>query len=138
MQPVALTAARFRWLAASWLAVLFALGVLSSARTPCETHESIEQTPAAKRQNYHTPPEWTPSLMKEQHKFPLISPLVGEDGQRVSSPQDWYRKRRPQLINQWTRHLGKAQPFSGRSAVVRRCQPGGDPQHSAAGRVHAN
>jgi dienelactone hydrolase len=31
-------------------------------------------------------------------------------GQRVSSPQHWYRERRPQLIEQWTRILGKLGP----------------------------
>jgi dienelactone hydrolase len=110
MRPVTLPTTRFRWLASAWLATLFALGMLSPATTNCQTQESIAEAPVTERQNYHTAPEWTPSLMKDQHKFPLISPLVREDGRRVSTPQDWYRKRRPQLINQWTRILGKLGP----------------------------
>jgi len=110
MRPVIPEHDSLRLRAVLWPAALLIVGMLVPPTANCQTPKPIEDTPPAQRCNYHTPPGWTPSLMKDQHKFSLISPLVREGGQRVSSPQQWYRELRPQLIGQWTRILGKLGP----------------------------
>jgi hypothetical protein len=59
---------------------------------------------------YHTPPTGTIDLMKEQHQYALLSPLVMDDGCRVTTAEEWNAVRRPQLLQQWTRILGKLEP----------------------------
>ena len=59
---------------------------------------------------YHTPPEWTIDLMKDQHQFSLLSPLVMDDGREIESAEEWYSERRPELLRQWTEILGKLCP----------------------------
>jgi dienelactone hydrolase len=60
--------------------------------------------------NFHTAPTWTNRLMKEQHRYTIPSPLMCDDGTTVRTPEDWYQKRRPQLMHYWTRILGKLTP----------------------------
>ncbi len=99
-----------RPLASPSLVAALLISIFASSIVNAQTPRPIEKTPASERWSYHTSPDWTPALMKDQHKFSLISPLAMEDGQRVSSPQTWYRERRPKLIKQWTEILGKFGP----------------------------
>ncbi len=65
---------------------------------------------AAAQTTFHTPPAWTIDLMKKQHQYELPSPLVMDDGRRVATAEAWYSERRPQLLQQWTKILGKLAP----------------------------
>ena len=102
--------AHLRSLALGCLVVWLGVGMLvcrtANGRPPAPT----EETPPVERRNYHTPPEGTPALMSEQHKFALLSPLEMDDGRRLSTRQQWYQERRPQLVQQWTKILGKLAP----------------------------
>ena len=62
---------------------------------------------ATAQSTYHTPPTWTIDLMKEQHQYAMLSPLVMDDGRRVTTADEWNAVRRPQLLQQWTKILGK-------------------------------
>ena len=62
------------------------------------------------RLNYHTPPDSTEVLMKQQHHYTIPSPLIHDNGTKVSSSEDWYRKRRPELMAHWIQILGKLSP----------------------------
>lgn len=64
----------------------------------------------AERLNYHTPPEGTRLEMIDQHHYTIPSPLVFEDGRVVRTPEQWYAERRPELVENWTRILGKLGP----------------------------
>ena len=110
MRTTILPSARFHRIAGLALAACGVVGVFACGTADCQTPASIEETPPAERRNYHTPPDWTQPLMRDQYKFPLISPLIGEDGRAAASPRDWYQQRRPRLIEQWTRVLGKLGP----------------------------
>ncbi|MEI6367682.1 MAG: acyl-CoA thioester hydrolase/BAAT C-terminal domain-containing protein [Planctomycetota bacterium] len=48
--------------------------------------------------------------MKEQHQYGLPSPLVMDDSRRVATEEEWNSERRPQLLQQWTKILGKLSP----------------------------
>ncbi|MBC7967890.1 MAG: dienelactone hydrolase family protein [Fuerstia sp.] len=65
---------------------------------------------ATAQTTYHTPPTWTIDLMQEQHQYALLSPLVMDDGRRVTTAHEWNAVRRPQLLEQWTKILGKLEP----------------------------
>jgi hypothetical protein len=41
---------------------------------------------------------------------PLLSPLEWPDGRRVRSAEEWYGRRRPDLVRSWTAVLGKIAP----------------------------
>ncbi|MEZ6031747.1 MAG: acyl-CoA thioester hydrolase/BAAT C-terminal domain-containing protein [Planctomycetaceae bacterium] len=65
---------------------------------------------ATAQTKYHTPPAWTTDLMKQQHEYELLSPLLADDGRRVTTAEEWTSIRRPQLLEQWTKILGKLEP----------------------------
>jgi hypothetical protein len=65
---------------------------------------------ATAQTTYHTPPTWTIDLMKKQHQYALLSPLMMDDGRRVTTADEWNALRRPQLLQQWTKILGKLEP----------------------------
>lgn len=50
------------------------------------------------------------SLMKEQHRYTIPSPLILDDGTAVGTPGDWRQRRRRELILHWTGILGKLSP----------------------------
>jgi dienelactone hydrolase len=60
--------------------------------------------------NYHTPPQWTPEVMKRQAEYTIPSVLIMDDGRMVSTRREWYQVRRPQLVRHWTKILGKLEP----------------------------
>ncbi len=60
--------------------------------------------------NYHTPPEPPLELMEHQHRYDLLSPLVSDGGTRIRSADEWHTSRRPELVEHWTRILGKLAP----------------------------
>ena len=62
------------------------------------------------RLHYHTPPDWTEPLLRDQHQYTIPSPLILDDGSKVASSEQWYQKRRPELVRHWTRILGKLAP----------------------------
>ena len=78
--------------------------------TAQESSSSLDPVPPSRRLNYHTAPAWTDQLMKEQHHHTIPSPLILDDGTKVGSPEDWYQKRRPELVRHWTKILGKLSP----------------------------
>ncbi|MEZ6061701.1 MAG: acyl-CoA thioester hydrolase/BAAT C-terminal domain-containing protein [Planctomycetaceae bacterium] len=59
---------------------------------------------------YHTPPKSAHPLMQRQHEFDLPSLLVTDSGQPVTSKEQWFESRRPELIAHWRRILGKLRP----------------------------
>lgn len=63
--------------------------------------------------HYHTPPLSAPPEFARQHAFPLISPLEFEGGRRAETPDEWFGERRPQIVAQWQRILGKLAPGPG-------------------------
>lgn len=65
---------------------------------------------ATAQTKYHTPPAWTADLMKQQHQHELLSPLLADDGHTVKTAEEWTSIRRPQLLQQWTKILGKLEP----------------------------
>ena len=62
------------------------------------------------RLNYHSAPEWAGAVMRDQHRFSIPSALVFDDGRPVQTADDWILGRRPELVNHWTRILGKISP----------------------------
>ena len=72
--------------------------------------DPTESMPPSRRLNYHTAPAWTNRLMREQHRYTIPSPLILDDGTEVDTREDWYRRRRPELLGHWTRILGKLSP----------------------------
>lgn len=65
---------------------------------------------ATAQAKYHTPPTWTNDLMKQQHQYELLSPLLTDNGSTVTTAEEWASVRRPQLLQQWTKILGKLDP----------------------------
>jgi dienelactone hydrolase len=59
---------------------------------------------------YHRPPSWTRPEMKEQERFTIPSCLIRDDGRPVTSSAEWTQGRRPELLQHWTRILGKIDP----------------------------
>jgi len=92
-----------------WVLVLV-LWNPQNADTAEEQSRSLESVPPSRRLHYHTAPDWTHALMREQHLYTLPSPLVFDDGTRVRTPEDWYQRRRPELVRHWTKILGKLSP----------------------------
>ena len=66
--------------------------------------------PAPLRTNYHTPPARAAKRHELQAGFPLVSPLVLDSGLSVTSRNEWFELRRPELIAHWRRILGKLGP----------------------------
>lgn len=62
------------------------------------------------RLTYHTPPEWTIPLMRDQHRFEIPSPLVTDDGLKIESADVWIKRGRPRLLRSWQQILGKLGP----------------------------
>jgi dienelactone hydrolase len=89
------------------LLLLLSQQTIGTAQTASRSPDSVAPS---KWLNYHTAPAWTNRLMKEQHRYPIPSALIGDDGSAVNTPADWYQKRRPQLLRHWTRLLGKLSP----------------------------
>ncbi len=52
----------------------------------------------------------TPAPEPDQENTPLISPLVGPDGRRVTTAAEWYGERRPAIVAKWMEILGKLAP----------------------------
>lgn len=59
---------------------------------------------------YHTPPENAPAMMQRQAEYDLPTLLRTDDGAAVATADDWFRRRRPELVRHWTRVLGKLAP----------------------------
>lgn len=71
---------------------------------------NILATPVAKRLNYHTSPAWTRNAFRDQHQVEIPSLLHFDDGSEIKISEEWYQKRRPELISYWTKLLGKLGP----------------------------
>jgi dienelactone hydrolase len=94
-----------------WYVVLFlVLWSQQSVGTAQKMSHSVDPASPSERLNYHTAPTWTNRLMKEQHRYTITSPLICDDGTPVGTPENWYQKRRPELLRHWTRILGKLTP----------------------------
>src|SRR4029453_8300966 len=76
----------------------------------CGSAPNPDRAPDANQLRYHTPPKWTRPEMKDQHLSTIPSCLLRDDGRPVTSADDWYRGRRPELLRHWTRILGKLEP----------------------------
>lgn len=59
---------------------------------------------------YHTPPDGSGTRMRDQESQELKSLLVLDGGASVETPQDWWTKKRPELVGHWTEILGKLGP----------------------------
>lgn len=59
---------------------------------------------------YHSPPATAPPSMQDQARYDLPSLLVADDGSSITTPSDWYSRRRPELVRHWTHILGKLRP----------------------------
>ncbi len=92
------------------LSVLLILWSQSDIGTAQAQSDALDSVPPTERINYHTAPDWTQPLMREQHRYAIPSPLIHDDGTVVSTPEDWYQKRRPDLVRHWTKVLGKLSP----------------------------
>ncbi len=66
--------------------------------------------PARLRWNYHVPPRDASGTEVHQATVPLLSPLILDSGEMVSSSKDWYGLRRPELMRHWQKVLGKLEP----------------------------
>ena len=75
-----------------------------------EQPDSSKSTSSTERLNYHTAPDQAGPLMKEQHRYTIPSALILDDGSKVITHEDWFQKRRPELIRHWTEILGKLSP----------------------------
>lgn len=84
------------------LALLGLLGFSLTSLAPAETGNPGRIT-------YHP---WVrgPSRQPGQHLMEIPSALVSEDGLKIESAEDWYAQRRPELVDLWTRILGKTSP----------------------------
>lgn len=71
---------------------------------------AVEDVPPHERLHYHTPPRWSPERLREQARYRIPSLLVTDSGQPVRTGEDWYRRRRPELVKRWTEILGKLGP----------------------------
>ena len=89
--------------------VLILWSPLGNGTSPAQSGPGESIAPS-KRLNYHTAPAWTNRLMTEQHRYAIPSPLISDDGTTVSTPEDWYQRRRPELLRHWTSILGKLSP----------------------------
>ena len=78
------------------------LGAILTSLAPAETGNLGRLT-------YHP---WVrgPSRQPGQHLMETPSALVLENGETVRSAQDWHALRRPELVELWTRILGKLSP----------------------------
>jgi dienelactone hydrolase len=76
----------------------------------CGSAPDADRAPDESQLRYHTPPKWTRPEMKDQHLYTIPSCLLRDDGRPVTSADDWYRGRRPELLRHWTRILGKLEP----------------------------
>lgn len=83
---------------------------LAAALFPLLCATSVAVSQDQPRLNYHTPPDWTIPLMKNQHEFEILSPLVLKDGLQVESTDVWTKRGRPQLLANWRQVLGKLGP----------------------------
>lgn len=98
--------------------VLVGVGVASfSVHTVSQSvpvTQVIVPQPAARelaRKNYHpaNSPR-TPAPEPGQENTPLISPLERADRQRVTTAEEWYGKRRPEIVAKWVEIFGKLAP----------------------------
>jgi len=63
------------------------------------------------RQNYHrVTSRRSPAPEPGAEDTPLGSPLIGLDGSRARNAEDWFARRRPELLRAWTYLLGKLAP----------------------------
>lgn len=90
--------------------ILFLLWTLQAANMAWPADNSEDPMPSSSRLNYHTAPKWSNSLMKDQHRHKIPSPMVFDDGTLVRKPKDWFLKRRPELVAHWIKILGKLAP----------------------------
>ena len=59
---------------------------------------------------YHTAPPKGVGMMRGQANEQLPSILLLDDGRRVKTAEDWWGKKRPELVKHWTEILGKHGP----------------------------
>ena len=59
---------------------------------------------------YHSAPPNAEGMMRGQANEQLPSLLFLDDGQRVETAEDWWGKKRPELVKHWTEILGKLGP----------------------------
>ena len=75
-----------------------------------EAQVAIAPVSAASRLSYHSAPPWAGPQTRDQHRFTIPSLLEREDGLALKRADDWYQRRRPQLVRDWTTILGKLGP----------------------------
>ena len=64
-----------------------------------------------RRVNYHrVASKRSPTPEPGAENTPVISPLVFADGKPVRNAREWYRRRRPELVRDWSEILGKIAP----------------------------
>jgi dienelactone hydrolase len=90
------------------ISTAIAADVFPGAKSDAVTQESQDKDAA--RLNYHTAPDSSHPLMTDQHLYAIPSPLVLDDGAEIATPEDWYKRRRPELLAHWTKILGKLSP----------------------------
>ncbi|MDA1013157.1 MAG: dienelactone hydrolase family protein [Planctomycetota bacterium] len=88
-------------LAACGLTLVLIFNAVNFADTPTSPRTSLK---------YHQPPKNAVARMQRQADFDLPSVLVHDDGTLVKTADDWHNKRRVELVQHWTRILGKLQP----------------------------
>ena len=59
---------------------------------------------------YHSAPPKGVGMMRGQANEQLPSILLLDDGRRVKTAEDWWGKKRPELVKHWTEILGKLGP----------------------------
>jgi len=91
--------------------ILCAAGCALSGNQPCEVVIPRPAERELQRVNYHrSSGRRNPAPEPGAENTPLLSPLIRNDGRRVKDVREWYEVRRPELLEHWTRLLGKLDP----------------------------
>ena len=99
-----------RFLEQIWLISLVLAIVLVPICNAQSASRLTSRISSSQRLNYHTAPDWTIPLMKDQHRYTIPSLTVSNDGSELAGPEDWFENRRPELVRRWTEILGKLSP----------------------------
>lgn len=75
-----------------------------------ETGEPLQLPQREERLHYHTAPPGAGARFARQHEFTLPSVLFDDDDTEIITAEGWLERRRPQLVEHWTRILGKLEP----------------------------
>ena len=103
------------WNPLKGLCLLLAAATLSAAPRSRTERAPIAIPPPAERElkrvNHHrVTSKRSPSPEPGAENTPIPSLLSNADGSRVKKPDDWYRRKRPELLSAWTGILGKIEP----------------------------